>query len=433
MIQGSPLLFIFLFLYGVRSLFLIVLNRLNIAYLRRHGHEVPRVFVDTVDQEKLAKMSAYTADLARFGLVASLLSQSFFLFIVLSGLLPWLTDEIPLLTRNPVASGLIFLGVLSILLNLPNVPFDLYETFVIEDRYGFNTRTLWMWFSDLIKGVTISAALGAILLSVLLLFIAKIPRIWWVLAWAAMGAFELLLFWLYPVVIAPWFNRFEPIAQGDLESRIRQIVKGAGFRIKGVFQVDAGKRSRHTNAYFTGIGRTKRVVLFDTLLSSHRDDEILAILAHELGHYRKRHILKLLVAVEILSFLGLFVASILLGWPLLYRTFGFHHPTSYVGLFFIGMLMDLAGFFFRPLGSALSRKFEREADDAVLDLMGTALPLGQALKRLAVDNLANLNPHPLYARFYYSHPPLVERIERLERLENEKGAGSDMGDQNAFV
>ena len=421
MIQGSPLLFIFLVIYGLRSLFLTILNRLNIAYLRHHGHEVPRVFLDTVDQGKLAQMSAYAVDLAGLSLVTSLFSQGLFLLVLLSGVLPWFAHEISALTQNPVATGLIFLGVLSVLLNLPNVAFDLYETFVIEDRYGFNTQTLRIWFSDLIKGVTISAVLGVILLSVLLLLISKTPRIWWALAWLALGALELLLLWLYPVVIAPWFNKFEPIARQELENRIHQLVKGADFSIKGVFQVDAGKRSHHTNAYFAGIGRTKRVVLFDTLLASHRDDEILAILAHELGHYRKQHILKQLMAIEVLSFLGLFVASKLLGSPLLYHTFGFHHPMSYLGLFLVGTLMDLAGFFFRPFGSALSRKFEREADDAVLDLMGTAVPFVRALKRLAVDNLANLNPHPLYARFHYSHPPLVERIERLDRLENEKG------------
>jgi len=195
------------------------------------------------------------------------------------------------------------------------------------------------------------------------------------------------------------------------------MMEKVGLRAKGIFKMDASKRSKHTNAFFVGIGRTKRIVLFDTLLASHTEEEILAVLAHEAGHWKKRHVLRMLIPLEILSFVSFYVVAKLLNWPLLYQTFGFDEPVIYVALFLIGIFISLLGFFAEPLESAISRKFEREADDFALALMETAKSMRAALKRLAADNLSNLNPHPLYAWFYYSHPPLVERIERLKAQE----------------
>ena len=228
------------------------------------------------------------------------------------------------------------------------------------------------------------------------------------------GGFELLMLWLFPIVIAPLFNKFEPIENKLLEHRIQTLMEEVGLRAKGVFKMDAGKRSRHTNAYFTGIGRNKRIVLFDTLLASHTEEEILAVLAHEIGHWKKRHVLRQIVLLEILSLAVFYGVAKFLDWPLLYQTFGFQKPIPYVGLFLIGALLSTLGYFAQPLESAIFRNFECEADDFALDLMRTAEPMRSALKRLAADNLANLIPHPLYAWFYYSHPPLVERIARLK-------------------
>jgi STE24 endopeptidase len=237
---------------------------------------------------------------------------------------------------------------------------------------------------------------------------------WWVWAWIVVGVFELVLMWLFPVIILPLFNKFDPIENKMLEDRIRTLMQRVGIRAKGIFKMDASKRSKHTNAFFVGMGRTKRIVLFDTLLASHTEEEILAVLAHEAGHWKKKHILRMLILLEILSFVSFYVTAKLLNWPLLYQTFGFQEPIAYVGLFLIGAFFSVLGYFAQPLESAVSRMFEREADDFTLELMKTAEPMRSALKRLAADNLANLNPHPLYAWFYYSHPPLAERIERLK-------------------
>ena len=417
MVQFNSLLIAFLLVFAFRSLFQLTLNRLNVSHLRREGKQVPGVFQGSVDGGKLARISAYTADSSNFGIVVTLFDQALLLAILLSGFLPWLSETVSRWQLGFIVQGLAFFAVLAIISNLSHIPFGLYSTFVIEDRYGFNTRTLKLWFSDWIKSIAISAILSGFLLCLLLALLYYVRNTWWLWAWMGIGVFELIILWLYPVVIAPLFNKFEPISNEELRDRIVSLMGKAGLRVRGVFQMDAGKRSKHTNAYFTGIGRTKRIVLFDTLLASHPEEEIISVLAHEAGHWKKKHVLKQLVVMEILSLIGLYLVAKLLHWPFMYQTFGFGEPVAYVGLFLVGTLMSPLGYFARPVGSAISRKFEREADDAAVALMGTAKPMGDALRRLAAENLANLVPHPFYAWFYYSHPAPVERISRLEHME----------------
>jgi STE24 endopeptidase len=312
-----------------------------------------------------------------------------------------------------IVSGLIFFAALSVFANLLRIPFSLYEAFVIEARYGFNVMTFKVWVSDLFKSIVIGAIMGGLLLGLLLVLVIYGGSVWWIWAWMLVGAFELLMLWLFPVVILPLFNKFDPIENIRLEDRIRALMEKVGLRAKGIFKMDASKRSKHTNAFFVGLGRTKRIVLFDTLLASHTEEEILSVLAHEAGHWKKKHVLRMLVPLEILSLVSFYAVARLLDWPLIYETFGFQKSNVYVGLFLIGTFISLLGFFAEPLESAISRKFEREADDFALELVGTGEAMTSALKRLASDNLANLSPHPLYAWFYYSHPPLLERIARL--------------------
>jgi STE24 endopeptidase len=418
MIQLNLLLLAFLIFFSFRSVTQLILNRLNTSYIRQHGNIVPEVFQDAVDQEKLKKISAYTADSAAFGIISSLASQAFLLVILLSGFLPWLVKYIHQWGFGLIASSLVFFASLSVLTNLLRIPFSLYDTFVIESRYGFNTKTFRVWVSDLLKSLALSALLGALLLWVFLTLLVRGGNAWWVWAWIIIGAFELLMMWLYPVIIAPLFNKFEPLANKELEDHIQALMERAGLRAKGVFRMDASKRSKHTNAYFTGLGKSKRIVLFDTLLEAHTGEEILAVLAHELGHWKKKHVHKQLILAEFLSLAGFYVVARLLDWPLMYRTFGFSEAIPYVGLFLMGALFSPLGYFAQPLAAAISRKFEREADDFTLTLIQRAEPMVKALKRLAADNLANLTPHFLYAWFYYSHPPLVERIERLKGRSN---------------
>jgi len=377
-------------------------------------------FRDLIDQEKLKQIAAYTIDSENFGIFETLLSQGLFLIILLSGVLPWLVKIIDSWEVSLILAGLIFFALLAIAGSLLRIPLSLYETFVIEGRHGFNVMTLRMWIIDLLKTMIMSAILGGLLLVLLSFLVIYGGRVWWIWAWGVTGAFELLMLWLFPVVIAPLFNKFEPIQNKTLEDRIGTLMGKAGLRVKGVFQMDAGKRSKHTNAFFTGVGRTKRIVLFDTLLASHTEEEILAVLAHEVGHWKKKHVLKQIALLEILSLAVFFIAAELLDWQLLYQTFGFQRPTFYIGLFLIAALIGPLGYFVQPVESAIVRRLEIEADDYSLELMQGGEPMRHALKRLACDNLANLTPHPLYAWFYYSHPPLAERISRLEREEKRR-------------
>jgi len=416
MIQFNALLIAFLAVFVFQSLFQLALNLINITHLRRQENHVPCVFQGIVDKEKFSKIIAYTADSTRFGIVERLFDQVVLLVILLAGLLPWMVEIITAWHIGFIGGGLVFFAIFAAFSNLLGIPFELYSTFVIEDRYGFNTKTIKLWAIDWVKGMALSFILGGIIIFFLLALVYYVTNAWWFFAWIVISVFELLIMWLYPVLIAPLFNKFEPINSKELEDKIATLMGKAGLAVKGVFQMDAGKRSKHTNAYFTGIGKTKRIVLFDTLLASHGDEEILSVLAHEAGHWMKKHIIKQLILLEILSLIGLFIVAKLLNWQLLYRTFGFSEQINYVGLFLVPVILSPLSYFLRPVGSALSRKYEREADDIAVKLMETARPMKNAMIKISADNLANLAPHPLFSWFNYSHPPPVERIERLETM-----------------
>jgi STE24 endopeptidase len=421
MVQCNPLLFAYLAFFIIRSVIQVILDRLNVFYLRKVGDTVPEVFRDTIDLEKLKKIRAYTVDSANFGILSTLASQVFFLLLLLSGFLPDLVRTIQQTGWGGIVQGLVFFAAFSLLVDLFQVPFDLYDTFIIENRYGFNTKTLKLWIADLLKGLVLSALLGGILLGLFLSLATHGGKHWWLWAWVFVGAFELLMMWLYPVILAPLFNKFVPVENPELVRRVEALMRKAGLRSKGVFKMDASRRSRHTNAYFTGLGRSKRIVLFDTLMDSHTPEEIEAVLAHEIGHWKKKHILKQLILVEALSLAGFYLLSRLLPWPFVYQTFGFRGPILYAGLLLIGALFSPLGFFAHPLEAAFSRRMEREADDYALKSIPSAAPLVNAFKRLAADNLSNLTPHPIYAWFYYSHPPLAERIIRLQKASPRDG------------
>jgi STE24 endopeptidase len=417
MIQVNALLISFLCAFFFRFLFQLSLSLMNMSYMRRQGNTVPRVFQGVVDKQKFSTMAAYTADSTRFGIIGRIFDQALLLAILLTGFLPWLSERIGAWHEGFIGGGLLFFAVLALISQVFDVPFDLYSTFVIEDRYGFNTRTVKLWVIDWIKGLVLSGILGVILISLLLALVHYFRHTWWILAWVVISLFELVIMWLYPVLIAPLFNKFEPIDDTQLEQKIASLMTKAGLAVRGVFQMDAGKRSKHTNAYFTGIGRTKRIVLFDTLLNSHPVDEILSVLAHEAGHWTKKHIIKQLVLMEVLSLVGLFIMSKLLTWGYMYRTFGFQESVAYAGLLLVPVLLSPLGYFLRPLGSFLSRRYEKQADEVAVELMGTAEPMKSSLIRLNSENLANLVPHPFFSWFNYSHPAPVERIERLEKME----------------
>jgi STE24 endopeptidase len=414
MITINSFLLVYIAVYILSTVIDIVIGLVNVAYSRKHNGSVPEGFEGIIDEKKLADMERYTRDNTKFGILKTVVSKILFLVVILSGLLPWFLERIE--GCHYIIAGLLFFAFPGVISFVFDIPFEYYHTFHIEERFGFNTNTLRTWIIDHIKSIIVGVLLGSILLSVLLFMIRHAGNTWWLWSWLFFMSFQLLMVVLYPTVIAPLFNKFIPIQDAELDRAIRALAEKEGLSVKGIFQMDAGKRSKHTNAYFTGLGKAKRIVLFDTLLASHTRDEILAVLAHEIGHLKLGHIKKMIVMVTILSLVLFFLTFKLLGWSLLYKSFGFSSMPPFVGLFLLAALVESVGFVVAPLSSALSRRHEKQADDYVYRLLNDVAPFISALKKMASDNLSNLRPHPLYVSFHYSHPPIIERIRRMEKM-----------------
>lgn len=412
MISFNTYLIAYICIYLTSFAVYMAIEGINLTYLRKFGQKVPVAFDGIIDEKALQKISRYTEDNIRFKIVQTSISKIIFLYIILSGILPWLAQS--LARMNFLIAGLVFFAVIGLVEVLMGLPFDYYHSFVLEETYGFNTKTLKIWLSDLAKTMVLLIILGTFLLSTLLMMVTHAGPSWWIWAWIIFSVFQLMMTILYPTVIAPLFNRFTRLEDSELKDRIERLAKTEGLTVQGIYQMDASKRTRHTNAYFSGIGKAKRIVLFDSLIRSHGQDEIIAILAHEIGHLKKNHIKKQFILVSLVSLFLFFLASKLLTWEVMYHSFGFSNMPCYVGLFLVGILWEPVNFFISPIGMAISRKFERQADFYSLGILKTAKPLSTALKKMAKENLSNLTPHPLYVCFNYSHPPLLERIEYLE-------------------
>ena len=419
--MGKAFVILFLVLFAGRILWRYVLQRLNIRHLQSHGKEIPPVFQGIIDEDTLIKMVDYTVDNTRLASKENLVDDIVELAILFL-LLPFFVGMIMAFKIHFILQAFIFFGVLAVIGGIAGMPFDLYHTFVLEKKYGFSTITWRLWLTDLLKALVISSILMGILISAFMAFILYLPASWWFWAWVFFTVFEILLLWIYPVVIAPLFNKYEPIKDEALQEQISSLMAKVGLKAKGIYQVDEGKRSRHTNAYFTGIGKTKRIVLFDTLLASHSSEEILSVLAHEIGHWKKKHILKQLVFMIAASLVVLYFVYKIVGAPILYSAFGLPEMPVYAGLFLVSLYFGCLGFFASPVGAGIMRRYEREADRVAVELTGTSKHMISALTRLAKDNLANLHPHPLYVWFYYSHPPLLERIADLQAMKSKKEA-----------
>ncbi len=317
---------------------------------------------------------------------------------------------------GPMAYQLVLLAAFALIGGVLELPFTLYSTFVIEQRFGFNRTTLRLFVIDLLKGLAVGALLGGPLAALVLWLMGAAGRWWWLWAWGAWSGFNLLLMVLYPTVIAPIFNQFRPLADADLAERVRALMQRCGFAAKGLFVMDGSRRSAHGNAYFTGLGAAKRVVFYDTLLARLSPPEIEAVLAHELGHFSHRHVTQRLLAVFGVSLVALAVLGWLAQQPALYSGLGvapnLHAPNDAIALLLFMLAVPEVAFFASPLVALLSRRHEFEADRfACRHADGQAL--ARALLKLHEDNAATLTPDPLYVRFYYSHPPASERIAHL--------------------
>jgi STE24 endopeptidase len=414
MIPINTFLIAYLALYLFTSTTDIIIEVINARNLKKYKEQVPEPFSGIIDADKLRNINRYTIEKINFSHVETIVGKVVFLFIILSGLLPWLADSLK--DVHFVLAGLVFFAIPGLIGASVDLPFDYYHIFVIEEKYGFNTRTLKTWLSDLLKSLVIMVIIGTVLLSLLLIMVSYAGSRWWIWAWLVFFCFQILMAVIYPTVIAPIFNKFTPLDQDDLSEKIEHLAKNEGFTLKGIFQMDAAKRSRHTNAYLSGLGKRKRIVLFDTLIEAHENDEILAVLTHEMGHLKRNHIKKQLVVMGLSSVVLFYLASQMMTWQSMYQSFGFSSMPAYAGFFLVAVLWEPVGFFLSPIAMAISRRFEREADRYAFKAMKVAEPLILALKKMARDNLSNLRPHPLYVWFNYSHPPLLERIRTLQSM-----------------
>ncbi len=389
------------------------LSLANLRHVARAGEAVPSQLVGQVDAETARKSRAYTLARGRFGVLHALHDAALTLALLFSGILPAMEAA---LARRGLAGAhrfVAFLVALSVISSLANLPFSLYGTFVLEQRFGFNRTTWRLWLKDRLKALALAAALGLPLLYAMYGFFALTGRAWWLWLFAFLTTVQVVMAWLYPAVIAPLFNRFTPLPDGDLRTRLEALARDAGFRTRGLFVMDASKRSGHSNAYFTGFFRP-RIVLFDTLVRQMSVEEAAAVLAHEIGHFQARHVHKRLALGLVVQLASLWILSFLVRWPPLFAAFGFGAPSLQAALALTSLCGGAFTFLFAPIESFLSRRHEYEADRYSVAIARAPAALRSALVKLNGENLSNLNPHPWYSAWHYSHPTLVERLEAIE-------------------
>ena len=392
------------------------LSWLNLRHLQREGHIVPQVLAAEVDSARLARISAYTAARGRLGLLRSVFSTVALGGFLFAGGLGWYDAAVFSAFPSFVAGGVAFLLGLLLVNTLFSIPFQLYSDFRLEARYGFNRQTVGLWWTDWLKNTALSLAFSVLLSMGALHLVQAAPHTWWLWVSALISALSLLLTVLSPYLIEPLFYRMQPLDIEGLREGIRLLTERAGVHVGRVLTVDASRRSSHSNAYFTGLGRQKRVVLFDTLLAQMTHPQILAVLAHELGHWKKQHVLTRMIAMQVLLVAFTYLGFVLAPSAALPQLLGLSAASFPARVTILAVAASLLMFPLTPLFSAWSRRDEREADRFAVELHGAPLELAGALAKLGTENLSNLHPHPLYAAFYYSHPPLSERIGALRLL-----------------
>jgi STE24 endopeptidase len=394
----------------------------QIAHVSAHRDATPVAFASRIDAAAHRKAADYTVAKQRLGMLETAVDAAVLLLVTLGGGLAWLFAATQGLDVPSIVRDVLLLVGVSVIGGVSALPFSWWRTFRIEERFGFNRTTLAIWVADLAKGIAVGAALGLPLAFLVLWLMKSAGVYWWLLAWVAWMAFQLLVLVLYPTLIAPLFNRFSPLPAGDARERIERLLARCGFRSSGLFVMDGSKRSAHGNAYFTGFGRAKRVVFFDTLLTRLAPEEVEAVLAHELGHFRLRHVMKRVVWSAVLSLALLALLAWLARAPWFYAGLGIP-PTDVTGamsrpgvaLALFMLALPVFTFLLAPLSSAYSRRHEFEAD-AFAAQHASAPALVAALIKLYEDNAATLTPDPLHSAFYDSHPPASIRVARLNAL-----------------
>jgi len=410
----EPNIFFWIILVAVVGIFILDLfsEWLNIKGLRL---ELPQEFKDVFDQEKYSKSLEYTHVTTKFGAVQSSFDLIIFLFFWIVGGFGWLSNIIIELGHGPVTSGLLFFSTLFIAAGLMNLPFEIYDTFKIEAKFGFNKTTRSTFIGDKIKGLFLGALIGLPVLGLIIWLFESFENAWlW--GWIFLSGFSLLMAYLAPAVILPLFNKFEPLEEGELKSAINDMAETCKFPLTELSVMDGSKRSSKSNAFFTGFGKNKKIALYDTLIANHSTSELVAVLAHEIGHFKKKHIMQTLFLGIAQTGILFFVLGFFIKYEPLSSAFGVNKPSVYCSLLFFTLLFKPISKILSVLMNILSRKNEFEADAYAADVTGNADSLITALKKLSADNLSNLTPHPFYVFMHYSHPPVSLRIKELRKI-----------------
>ncbi len=416
------LMYFFLILVLAKFGVELYLNLRNKKHILAHQGKVPDKFTDKIslqDHKKAALYNSAKINLANISLIVDTLML--FFWTVGGGLAYLRIVEINLLGKiNPIILDLVFIILFMVINFFINLPFSLYQTFVLEEEFGFNKTTFKLFLVDLVKVTILFTLIGIPLIYALIFIMNSLGTLWWLYAFIFMSSVQLLMMYIYPTFIAPLFNKFKLLEDKLLISKVEKLLTEIGFSHKGIYVMDASKRSSHGNAYFTGFGKNKRIVFFDTLVTGSADtsslsnDEIIAVLAHELGHYKLKHVLKGMLLSFIMSFLGFYLFSRFLIFPELFEIFKLSSVTSAIGIILFTLLLPLFTFYLTPIFSLISRKHEFEAD-FFASKHAKAQDLISSLIKMYKDNASSLTPDPLYAKFYYSHPPAFIRIEHLEK------------------
>jgi STE24 endopeptidase len=396
----------------VAELWLAALNR---AEVRRHAHAAPPAVAAIMEEATYRKSVEYTLAKNRFGNVTMIFDAGVLALVLVSGILPWLFGRIGAWSPHGSWDDALFILITAVLLSVPSLPFDWWSQFRLEERFGFNKSTPKLWITDKLKGLALMFVIGFPLLWGLLSLVEWVGNAWWIWGFALFFGFQLLMLVLYPKLILPLFNKLTPLPAGELRDRLMALANRTGFQASTIEVMDGSKRSGHSNAFFTGFGRFRRIVLFDTLIAQLQPDELEAVLAHEVGHYKKGHIPKMLVLSALMQFAAFAVIAWLVWEPWFNSEFGLPPGELAPAFLLFGLLSGLVTFWFSPLMHLLSRKHEYEADAFARDAMHGPGPLVGALRRLTQKNLSNLTPHPWFSGFYYSHPTLVEREQALAK------------------
>jgi STE24 endopeptidase len=414
--SGFSILFVTFFVATLALRFYLA-NR-QIRHVMRHRSAVPAEFASKIPLDAHQKAADYTVAKTRFGLAALLFNSLILIGFTLLGGLQWLSDHLMPLTGTGMVYQLALVAAFAMISGVLDLPFDWYRQFVLEQRFGFNKMTRGLWLFDMLKGALIGAAIGLPLLWVVLSLMGKAGDLWWFYAWAVWSGFQLLMMVLYPTVFAPLFNKFTALEDKSLQERIEGLMARVGFASKGLFVMDGSKRSAHGNAYFSGFGANKRIVFFDTLLARLAPQEIEAVLAHELGHFKLKHIVKRIVVMFAVSLGFLALLGFLKEQAWFYTGLGvtplLGAPNDAMALLLFLLVLPVFTFAFSPLTSISSRKHEFEAD-AFAAKHSDARDLVSALVKMYEDNASTLTPDPLHSKFFDSHPPASVRIAHLHR------------------